>query len=104
MRSFTINQTIHSEKGLGLRVTKPPAIPSSQQVVDHLEALGREGTLTRLQGWEDQELSFQVALQGQNLTSQYRAATAALVSALTVELSASPGLFYHVKNTVVSGL
>ena len=104
MRSFTINQTIHSEKDLGLRITKPPAIPSSQQVVDHLEVLGREGTLTRLQGWEDQELSFQVAVQGHDLTSQYRAATAALVSALTVELSASPGMFYHVKNTVVSGL
>ena len=78
MRSFTINQSIHSEKDLGLRITKPPAIPSSKQVVDHLEVLGREGTLTRVQGWEDQELSFQVAVQGQNLLTGYRAATAAL--------------------------
>ena len=104
MRSFTINHTIHSEKDLGLRITKPPAIPSSQQVVDHLEVLGREGTLTRVQGWEDQELGFQVAVQGHDLTSQYRKATAALMGALTVELSASPGLFYQVKNTLVSGL
>lgn len=104
MRSFTINQTIHSEKNLGLRVTKPPAIPSSKQVVEHLEVLGREGTLTRVQGWEDQELSFQVAVQGQDLLTGYRAATAALMSAQTVELSASPGVFYQVKNVVVGAI
>lgn len=104
MRSFTINQTIHSEKDLGLRVTKPPVIPSSQQVVEHLEVLGREGTLTRVQGWEDQELSFQVAVQGQDLLGQYRRAAATLISAQTVELSTSPGVFYQVKSTVVSDL
>ncbi|WP_099333244.1 phage tail protein [Actinomyces minihominis] len=104
MRSFTINDNVNSERDLGLRITRPPVLPASQRVVEHLEVLGREGTLTRVQGWEDQELSFQAAVQGQDLIGQYRKATAALIAAKTLELSTSPGVFYQVKTVMVGGL
>ena len=104
MRSFTINQSVHSERDLGLRITRPPLLPSSRRVVEHLEVLGREGTLTRLQGWEDQELSFQAAVQGKDLAGRYRVAVGALVGAKTLELSNLPGAFYQVKSVIVGGL
>ena len=104
MRSFTIDHSVHSERDLGLRVTRPPLLPSSQRVVEHLEVLGREGTLTRLQGWEDQELSFQAALQGHDLAGKYRQAVGALVGARALELSNLPSIFYQVKNVTVGAL
>ncbi len=104
MRSFTINGKTNSEADLGLRVTRPPSIPTSRRVVEHLEVLGREGTLTREHGWEDQELSLQVAAQGSDLVGAYRKAAAALVGAKTLELSTSAGVFYQVKDVVVGGL
>lgn len=104
VRSFTIYHRVHSERNLGLRITRPPLRPSSQRVVEHLEVLDREDPLTHLQGWEDQQLTFQAAIQGPDLAGYYRQDAAALMGAKALEMSMLTGVFYQVRTVMVGAL
>lgn len=103
MFAFTLNHTIPS-RTLGLRLAAPVEIPVASRVVDDIEVAGRAGTLTRLGGWDDTTLTFQLAIPTGDGMAGYRHAAQALMDATTISLSGEPGLFRRVKHAAVGPL
>lgn len=87
-----------------MRLAVPVEIPASRRVVEDIEVEGRAGTLTRYGGWEDNELSLDLALSMTEGMGGYRRAAHVISNAATVSLSGEPGVFRRVKHARVSEL
>jgi phage-related protein len=104
MNYFVINETTNSRTDLGLRITEPPVLPTSERIVQKIEVDGREGSLNILKGWKDTDISFKAALLGVDIRSRYREVTAQIRAAESVWFSNDPTVCYKVKVATVGAL
>jgi phage-related protein len=104
MNYFVINDTLNSRTDIGLRITEPPVLPTSERIVQKIEVDGREGSLTVLKGWKDADISFKAALIGADIRSRYREVTAQIRAAESVWFSNDPTVYYKVKVATVGAL
>lgn len=114
MRSFTLNNQYDSYSDFGIRILEPPAIPTTQRIVEDIEVEGRAGTLTREKGWADQSITVHCAItNAHDMTAlemfrHLRAVCEGTVASVgrieRLELSSNPGVFYTVKHIDVSDL
>jgi len=104
MNSFTLDNTINSRSDLGLRITQPPVIPMSKQIMDSITVDGREGSLTILRGWEDVKFNMKAALIGENQHSRFREILPAILAAKTVSFSDDSDVYYNVKHVQTGAL
>ncbi|MDD7465530.1 MAG: hypothetical protein PUK59_04765 [Actinomycetaceae bacterium] len=113
MRSFTLNNQFTSTS-FAVRILEPPAIPTTQRIVEDIEVEGRAGTLTREKGWADQTITIHCAItatQSNTALQMFRnlralcEGTVALMGRMNrLELSTNPGVFYKVKHIDFSDL
>lgn len=103
MFGFTLNHTITSQS-LGVRVAAPVEIPVATRDVEDIEVTGRAGTLTRLLGWKDTELSLQLAVRTTTGMDEYRKAALALMEATSIAFTGEPGVYRRVKRAEVQPL
>ncbi len=113
MRSFTLNNQVISTS-FGIRILEPPAIPTTQRLVEDIEVEGRAGTLTREKGWADQSITIHCAITNAHATTalelfrHLRAVCAGAVASVgrieRLELSTNPSVFYTVKHIDFSNL
>ena len=98
MNAFILDNSINSRTDLGLRITQPPSVPATKQVVDSIQVDGREGSLTILRGWEDTAFSVKAALLGANIPARWRSVLPQILSAKTVYFSIDPAIYYNIKH------
>lgn len=103
MFGFTLNHKMASAS-LGLRLTAPVDIPVSVRAVDDIEVAGRAGTLTRFTGWQDTEITLDLAVPISGGLDQYRRAAYELTNATTIGFTGEPGVYRKVKHCEVGQL
>jgi len=104
VNAFTLDESFNSRVDLGLRITKPPVIPSARRVVTPIIVDGREGNLTLLRGWEDMTTTLRVALIGANIHRRWNQAVARILSAKSIFFSTDPQVYYQIKYAEVGAL
>ena len=103
MFGFTLNHTITS-RSLGIRVAAPVEIPVATRDTEDIEVTGRAGTLTRILGWKDTELSLQLAVKTSAGMEKYRKAALTLMDATSIAFTGEPGIYRRVKRAEVQPL
>lgn len=103
MFGFVIDRTV-SSASLGLRFTAPLEIPAAAREIEDITVRGREGTLTRFNGWKDTVMVLNLAVSTLDGFTAYRKAVGALTKASRISFTAEPGMFHLVKHVEVSGL
>ena len=100
MNAFILDNSINSRSDLGLRITQPPVIPISKQIVNSIPVDGREGTLTILRGWEDVRFNFRAALLesgGGDFHNRFREILPTILNAKTIYFSNDSDVYYNIK-------
>ena len=97
MNAFILDNSINSRTNLSLRITQPPVIPISKQIVNSIPVDGREGSLTILRGWEDMRFNFRAALLGTDFHNRFREILPTILNAKTIYFSNDSDVHYNVK-------
>ncbi|SKA11602.1 Phage-related protein [Pilibacter termitis] len=101
MKKFILNNNIDSYTDLGIRITSPPILPTTQRIIDTIEVDGREGSLTLLKGWEDITITFRAALSNK---MEWGEVLSIFQTAETITLSTDNTVYYKIKHVKTSGL
>lgn len=104
MYGFILDNTIHSNKDLSLRISGVPVLPTSERVVEHIDIDGREGTLTIEKGWKNIEFSMKAVLQSSDYLTKWREILPKILSAQTITFTNDPSVHYKIKQVKTSGL
>ncbi|MDY5129776.1 hypothetical protein R6G69_07260 [Actinotignum urinale] len=99
MYGFVLDHKV-SSKSLGIRFCAPVEIPTATMGIEDIEVSGRAGTLTRLKGWQDGEITLKLAVRGG--LEAFRKAAHALTGAHTIGFSGEPGMFRYLKHVKIS--
>ncbi|AOZ73079.1 hypothetical protein BSR29_03045 [Boudabousia liubingyangii] len=101
---FTLDGTIHARRDLGLHLAAPVKMSPAVRVVEQIVVPGREGTLTREQGWNDRVITLDLIIRSGDVMGAWRKAITALSNAKRIAFRHDPTVFYQIKNATLSEL
>ncbi len=101
---FTLDGTIQARRDLNLHLASPIKMSPASRVVEQIVVPGREGTLTREQGWADRLITLDLIIRSQDVMGAWRKAITALTSAKQLAFRHDTGVFYQIKSATLSEL
>ncbi|MGQ4533371.1 hypothetical protein ACUIAC_08855 [Dermabacteraceae bacterium P13138] len=101
---FTLDGTIHARRDLGLHLASPVKMSPAVRVVEQIVVPGREGTLTREQGWNDRLITLDLIIRSQDVMGAWRKAITALTNANQIQFRHDPTVYYQVKSVALTEL
>ncbi|MCD4549175.1 phage tail protein [Schaalia sp. lx-260] len=101
---FTLDGTIQARRDLNLHLASPVKLSPAGRVLEQIVVPGREGTLTREQGWNDRLITLDLIIRSSDVMRAWRKAVVALTNAQRIAFRHDTGVFYQVKSVTFSEL
>ncbi|MBT1017610.1 phage tail protein [Canibacter sp. lx-72] len=101
---FTLDGTIQARRDLNLHLASPVKLSPASRVVEQIVAPGREGTLTREQGWNDRVITLDLIIRSSDVMGAWCKAVVALTNAQRIAFRHDTDVFYQLKSATLAEL